>query len=80
MRLRSLIAATMLVGAGGLIASPGLAQAPQRALPDLAIPRASLLPQAPAKTAAPRPTTTEEAPAPPVQSFVAPPRRAPIAK
>ena len=75
MRFRTTIAALVLSGAASLVAGPGFAQTPQKALPDTAPPRSSALPQTPAKTAMPRTATTEDATAPaPAQP--APPRAA----
>jgi hypothetical protein len=76
MSLRILVAASALVGAACLVAVPGFAQTPQKALPDTAPPRSAALPQTPSKTAMPRTVTTEDATTPPAQALPAPPRAA----
>jgi hypothetical protein len=79
MGIRPVIAAATLIGTVALSATPGLAQVRQKAQPDAAPARSSLLPQLPGKTATPRPTTSEEAPSPaaPAMSLTAPPSPAP---
>jgi hypothetical protein len=81
MRFRPVIAATTLIGTVALAMTPGLAQVRQKAQPDAAPARSSLLPQMPGKTATPRATTSEEVPAPPAPpalplTMPAPPRAA----
>jgi len=72
MSFRTKITALSLIGAASLVAAPGFAQTPQKALPDTAPPRSSALPQAPAKKALPRTATTEDATTPPAQALPAP--------
>jgi hypothetical protein len=66
MNLRPVLAATTVIGTLLLLATPLVAQTRQKAQPDHAAPaRSFAFPPPPAKTATPRATTGEEAPAPP---------------
>jgi hypothetical protein len=72
MKCRPVIAATTLIGTAVLLATPGFGQVRQKASPDAAAARSSLLPQLPGKTATPRSTTSEEVPASAMQPLIAP--------